>query len=133
MNEKVAATARELRVKQWREEQQGQQKSGLSVAAYCRREGVAESTFYQRATRLGRGKRGARGLGTKPVAQLVAQERARFIDAGPLVIAAPEEPTAERTAERAMHTQHEATQERAASVEVRLELGGGLVLYVRRT
>ena len=121
MNEKVVAAAREQRVKQWREEQQRQEKSGLSVTAFCRREGVAESTFYQRATRLGRGKWGARGLGAKPV----AQERARFIDAGPLVIAAPEE--------RAVRTQHEATQERAASVEVRLELGGGLVLYVRRT
>jgi hypothetical protein len=125
MNEKVAATARELRVKQWREEQQDQQKSGLSVAAYCRREGVAESTFYQRATRLGSAKREAHGLGTKPVAQPVAQERARFIDAGPLVIAAPEE--------HAVRTQREATQEQAAGVEVRLELGGGLVLYVRRT
>lgn len=129
MNEKVAATAREQRVKQWREEQQRQEKSGLSVTAFCRREGVAESTFYQRATRLGRGKREARGLGTKPVAQPVAQERARFIDAGSLVIAASEE----RTAERAVHTQREATQERAGGVEVRLELGGGLVLYVRRT
>ena len=125
MNEKVAATAREQRVKQWREEQQRQEKSGLSVTAFCRREGVAESTFYQRATRLGRGKREARGLGIKPVAQLVAQERARFIDAGPLVIAAP--------GERVLGVQREAAQERAGGVEVRLELGGGLVLYVRRT
>ena len=125
MNEKVAATAREQRVKQWREEQQRQEKSGLSVTAFCRREGVAESTFYQRATRLGEGKREGRGLVTKPVARLVAQEQARFIDAGPLVIAGPEE--------RAVRTQSEAAQERAGGVEVRLELGGGLVLYVRRT
>ena len=125
MNEKVAATARERRVKQWREEQQRQEKSGLSVTGFCRREGVAESTFYQRATRLGGGKREGRGLVTKPVARLVAQERARFIDAGSLVIAGPEE--------RAVRTQSEAAQERAGGVEVRLELGGGLVLYVRRT
>ena len=37
MNEKVATTARELRVKQWRDEQQRQEKSGLSVTAFCRR------------------------------------------------------------------------------------------------
>lgn len=121
MNEKVATTARELRVKQWRDEQQRQEESGLSVTAFCRREGVAESTFYQRATRLRRGKREARGPGTK----LVAKQRGRFIDAGPMVIAAP--------GERAMRSQGEATGEPAAGVEVRLELGGGLVLYVRRT
>ena len=121
MNEKVATTARELRVKQWRAEQQRQEKSGLSVTAFCRREGVAESTFYQRATRLTSGKREARGLGAKPV----TQERVRFIDAGPMVIAAP--------GERVVGAQREAAGESAAGVEVRLELGGGLVLYVRRT
>ena len=121
MKEKVAATARALRVKQWRAEQQRQEKSGLSVTAFCRREGVAESTFYQRATRLGSGKREARALGTKPV----TQERGRFIDAGPMVIATP--------GERVVGAQRDATVEPATGVEVRLELGGGLVLYVRRT
>ena len=121
MNEKLATTAQELRVKQWRDEQQRQEKSGLSVTAFCHREGVAESTFYQRATRLKSGKREARGAGTKPV----VQEQGRFIDAGPMVIAAP--------GERVLRTQREATGEPAAGVEVRLELGGGLVLYVRRT
>ena len=121
MKEKVATTARALRVKQWRAEQQRQEKSGLSVTAFCRREGVAESTFYQRATRLTSGKREACGLGAKPV----TQERVRFIDAGPMVIAAP--------GERVVGVQREAAGEPAAGVEVRLELGGGLVLYVRRT
>ena len=121
MKEKAATTARALRVKQWRDEQQRQQKSGLSVTAFCRREGVAESTFYQRATRLGSGKREACALGTKPV----AKERVRFIDAGPMVIAAP--------GERVVGAQREATGEPPTGVEVRLALGGGLVLYVRRT
>ena len=121
MKEKVAATARALRVKQWRDEQQRQEKSGLSVTAFCRREGLAESTFYQRATRLGSGKREARGPETKAV----AHERVRFIDAGPMVIAAP--------GERVVGAQREATGEPVAGIEVRLELGGGLVLYVRRT
>ena len=121
MKEKVAATARALRVKQWRAEQQRQEKSGLSVTAFCRREGVAESTFYQRATRLGSGKREARALGTKPL----TQERGRFIDAGPMVIAAP--------VERVLGVQREAAGEQGRGIEVRLELGGGLVLYVRRT
>ena len=121
MNEKVATTARELRVKQWRDEQQRQEKSGLSVTAFCRREDVAESTFYQRATRLRSGKREARSPGTK----LLAKERGRFIDAGPMVVTSQ--------GERVVRTQREATGEPAADVEVRLELGGGLVLYVRRT
>ena len=121
MKEKVATTARELRVKQWRDEQQRQEKSGLSVTTFCRREGVAESTFYRRATRLGNGKRKARGLGTP----LVAKERGRFIDAGPMVIAAPGGPV--------VGARCEAAGVPAAGVEVRLELGGGLVLYVRRT
>ena len=121
MKEKVATTARELRVKQWREQQHRQEKSGLSVTAFCRREGVAESTFYQRATRLRSGMRAARGVGTKPV----DQERVRLIDAGPMMIAAP--------GERVVGARCEAAGAAAVGVEVRLELGGGLVLFVRRT
>jgi hypothetical protein len=56
---------------------------------------------------------------------VAGKQQTGFIDAGPMVIAAP--------GDHAVRARRETPGEQASGVEVRLELGGGLVLYVRRT
>ena len=124
MKEPGTTTHCALRAREFREQQLRYEASGKSVTAFCRGEGVAESTFYQRRSRLKGGKRVAPRR--EPTA--AGKERTGFIDAGPLVIALPGD-----QAVRAGCAMRETAAEPAAGVEVRLELGGGLVLYVRRT
>ncbi|MCX7138603.1 MAG: hypothetical protein NTW47_18740 [Proteobacteria bacterium] len=121
MKERGATIRRALRTKEFREQQLRYEASGKSVMAFCRGEGVAESTFYQRRARLKGGKRAAPWL--DPTAG--GKQRTGFIDAGPMVIAAP--------GDHAVRAQRETSGEQVSGVEVRLELGDGLVLYVRRT
>ena len=87
-------------------------------------EGVAESTFYQRRARLKGGKRAA----PRSERTAAGKERTGFIDAGPMVVAVPGD-----RGLRARCAMREAPAEPGSGVDVRLELGGGLVLYVRRT
>lgn len=124
MKEPGTTPHRALRAKKFREQQLRYAASGKSVTAFCRSEGVAESTFYQRRARLKGGKRAAHR--SDPTA--AGKSRTGFIDAGPMVIAAPG-----NRAVREACAQRETPAEPASGVEVRLELGGGLVLYVRRT
>ena len=115
-------THRALDAKEVREQQRRYEASGLCVTAFCRGEGVAESTFYQRRATLKRGKRATHWVvGT----MTDSKGGACFIDAGPIVMAVP--------SDSAVRTPREAAGEPGVGVEVRLELGGGLVLYVRRT
>ena len=124
MKEPRATTLRALRTKEFHEQQRRYEKSGKSVTAFCRGEGVAESTFYQRRARLKGGKRVAPRSDPTAAGKL----RTGFIDAGPMVIAVPGD-----RAVREACAQRETPAEPANGVEVRLDLGGGLVLYVRRT
>lgn len=124
MKEPRATTLRALRTKEFHEQQQRYEASGKSVTAFCRGEGLAESTFYQRRARL----KGAKRVAPRSAPTAVGKERTGFIDAGPMVIAVPGD-----QAVRAGCAMREAPAEPASGVEVRLELGGGLVLYVRRT
>lgn len=121
MKEPRATTRRALRAKGFREQQRRYETSGMSVKAFCRSEGLAESTFYQRRARLKSGKRTWHGLEAMPA----GEERVGFIDAGAMLMAVP--------GDRTLGAEGEAPGEAAAGVEVRLELGGGLVLFVRRT
>jgi putative transposase len=77
--------------------------SGLSVAAFCRRESVSTASF-QRWRRLVDGGAGGERLGETP---------AGFVDLGTLVGAAADAASSGR-------------------LEVRLELGGGVVLHLVR-
>ena len=122
MKESGKTTHRVLQAKEISDQQRRYEASGLNVTAFCRNEGVAESTFYRRRAQLKQGK-GAmhRVVGT----MMGGKGGAGFIDAGPMVIAVP--------GDGVVRAQREAAREQAAGVEVRLELGGGLVLYVRRT
>ena len=98
----------------FQEQQRRFERSGKTAIAFCKDEGVALSTFYQRRARVK--KQGqTRETG-------VAKRTATFIDAGALVVA---------PAVRAMRS-HSA-RESDARVEVRIDLGGGVVLHVSRS
>ena len=97
------------------EQQRRFESSGKTATAFCKDEGVALSTFYQRRARVKKqGHKGAAG---------VAKRTATFIDAGALVVA---------PAAGAMMRSHSA-RESDARVEVRIDLGGGVVLHVSRS
>ena len=97
-----------------RDQQRRFEASGQSVAAFCRAEGIPVSTFYQRRARLK--KQGPQKR--NPADAAVAS----FIDAGALVVSAPARPVAPPLQ----------TAERRDGVEVRIDLGGGVVLRVTR-
>jgi hypothetical protein len=87
--------------------------SGQSAVAFCRDEGIPVSTFYQRRARLkklGQQKRGS-------------PSATRFIDAGALVVSAPTQPT----------RRSDSVTELKQGVEVRIDLGGGVVVHITRT
>lgn len=81
--------------------------SGLTVAAFCRHESVGIASFYRWRSRLGP----ASAVATRsPVAQAAPDATADFVDLGPLIT----------------------TASAPARFELRLDLGGGLVLQLRR-
>lgn len=85
----------------WRETIARQEASGLSVAAFCRRERINVWTLYGWRSRL-------RDAQQKAVSEPPAPEASRgFIDLGAL-------------------------QGNDAGWEIRLELGGGVILHLRR-
>ena len=49
------ATTNQQRQAQWQDRLAQQQESGLSIAAYCKREGISEQTFYGWRKRLSNG------------------------------------------------------------------------------
>ena len=100
------------KAQQWRERLASQARSGLTVRAYCRRERLSEWSFYQWRIRL-RG--AARRRAAPPAAQVCApqQRAASFIDLGTLA----------SRGERS---------DASGGGEIRLELGGGIVLHIVR-
>ena len=96
------------------EQQRRFERSGKTATAFCRDEGVALSTFYQRRARVKKQSQ-TREAG-------VAKRKATFIDAGALVVA---------PAAGVVLRSHPA-RESEARVEVRIDLGGGVVLHVSR-
>ena len=83
----------------WRVLVARQAASGLSVAAFCTREGLSAASFYQWRTRL----RGAAGAAARKVAGEPPAHA--FVDLGPLTMG-------------------------AGRVELRIDLGGGVVLQL---
>jgi transposase-like protein len=90
---------------QWRTMLSGYASSGLSVEAYCRREGISSASFYRWRTVLGNG-----GAHRRPL--MARSAPPAFVDAGPLGL-----PRAQPLSRR---------------VELRLDLGDGLVLHLVR-
>lgn len=81
--------------------------SGLTVAAFCRREGIGTASFYRWRSQLGPASADA---AQSPVARALPGATADFVDLGPLI----------------------ATASSPARFELRLDLGGGLMLQLRR-
>ncbi|MBX3670858.1 MAG: IS66 family insertion sequence element accessory protein TnpB [Rhodocyclaceae bacterium] len=98
---------------QWKVLVQAQAGSGLSVSEYCLREAVSEASFYRWRALVG-GKASAKnqpmGL-TKPV-----QAMTGFLDLGVLGAASGRGETSDA----------------AARLELKLDLGGGLILHLVR-
>lgn len=86
-----------------------QRASGLSILAFCEREGVSRSSFGRWRALLAKRTTGALEECTVGEAAAVAAQCGGFVDAGMLRMAGVSEP-----------------------VEMRLELGGGIVVTIRR-
>lgn len=97
---------------QWRDRIARQRASGKTVAAFCLEENVGKSTFGAWCRRL--------GIAAAPRSKRAAA--ARFVDLGPVKVA--------RSLASAGSTG--VAQDFPAATEVRLELGGGVVLHIAR-
>jgi hypothetical protein len=86
---------------QWREHIAAHAKSGHSIAAWCREQGIAVQTFYWWRARLGSARR------NKPAQR--AHQAPPFIDLGTLAQA-----------------------EQTHGLDIRLDLGNGMVLTIAR-
>lgn len=95
----------------WRAMIERQRASGMSILAFCEREGVSRSSFGRWRSLLARRATGAQRLEECTVGEraAVAGPRSGFVDAGMLHMGGVSEP-----------------------VEMRLELGGGIVVTIRR-
>ena len=88
----------------WREIFERRAASGLSMATFCQREGIAHSSYARWRTQLAHAARDA-GAAPSPIG-------AGFVDAGVLA--------------------HRVTADTAERIDLRLELGHGIVLHVVR-
>ncbi len=95
----------------WRRVFQRQQASGFSIIAFCRNEGIAESTFYRWRAQLGQRRAPRHLVVPKPT----------FVDLGTLPIA--KSPTRSPT---------NAIPYPSEPLELHLDLGGGLSLHLVR-
>lgn len=110
MSKRASATARAQQESAWRDRFARHAASGQTVDAFCRSEAVSAWSFYQWRKLLGAADRRATSSPTK--------SPARFIDVG----AMPAPPVRDE-----MHAA--AT---AGGIEIRIDLGGGIVLQIAR-
>ena len=89
---------------EWRDIFERRAASGLSIATFCQREGIAKSSYERWRTQLAHA---ARDAGTA-----LSRTGAGFVDAGVLA--------------------HRVTADTAERIDLRLELGHGIVLHVVR-
>lgn len=100
------ATRRRLGVAAWRGLVGDQARSGLPVAQFCAREGVSAASFYQWRSRLGRGEQDVPSGAESAATMKREGSPTAFVDLGTLG--------------------------GGGRFELRLELGGGLVLQLAR-
>ncbi len=96
----------------WRERIARQEASGKTIAVFCLEEGVGKSTFSNWRRRL-------RAVEVAVAAQKSSAVAAPFLDLGALKPKGP-------------HGGNRVPYESAGAVEVRLELGGGVVVHIAR-
>jgi hypothetical protein len=109
------------RFAKWQAEHDRFMQSGLSVAQWCLREGVAKSAFYMRRSRLkvNAAKLKAVASGSVGKRSNALAVRPTFIDAG--IFNTKPNPTSANLPNS------------NATTEVRIDLGGGVVIRVNRT
>jgi hypothetical protein len=107
MGKQASAKATAQRESVWRDRVARFSSSGQKVEVFCRDEGVSAWSFYQWRKRLGAVERQAKA----PTAA------APFIDLGTV----PAPPVCERTRE-----------DRRSDMEIRIELGGGIIVQIAR-
>lgn len=117
MGNSVSTAVAEQRQSQWRNHLARQAKSGQSVAAFCRAESLSKGSFYAWRARLA-----AVGSNLALIAAPPATPAA-FIDLGVVNSTDTNHGTPRADRKQSAH---------AASVEVRIELGGGMVLTIAR-
>ena len=119
MGKPASATIRAQREMAWRNRLARFAASKLTVDAFCRREVVPVGTFYGWQARLR-----ARDADTAPVPQkTLALSPSPFLDLGS--VNRPASGAASPGRDQAPHHTH-------AGIDVRLELGGGVVLHIVR-
>ena len=96
----------------WRERLARLAASGKTIAAFCREEGVGKSTMSYWRRRLGVAGRQSTAV------------RAPFLDVGPVRTAEPRQPCASPKGDSA----HESP----GRIELRLELGDGVVMHIAK-
>ncbi len=89
--------------------------SGRTAVLFCREEGIPVSTFYQRRAHWKRAREGRTAI---------MQRKAPFIDAGTAVLGAPVV-----TSKMPDHPERHS----ADWKEVRIDLGGGVVVHITRS
>ena len=119
MNEETGSVATEVKRKSWRRHPEqawramieGHRRSGMSIEAFCAREGVSRSSFGRWRSLIAARAGGASDeiVAADKSSAFDARRGGGFVDAGVLHAGATNEP-----------------------VEIRLELGGGLVVTIRR-
>ena len=115
MGKQVSVTRRAQRETAWRHRLARHAASTLTVEAFCRREAVPVGTFYGWQARLR-----ARDADVAPVPQTaLALSASPFVDLGPIN---------RLSANAAMSGRDHAP----SNLDVRLELGGGVVLHIVR-
>ena len=119
MGNSVSTTVAGQRQRQWRNHLARQAKSGQSVAAFCRAEALSVGNFYAWRARLA-------AIGSKPGFGPLLTNPAAFIDLG--VVNDNDTSSGTPRADR----RPSASAGSAASVEVRIDLGGGIVLTIQR-
>jgi hypothetical protein len=115
MSKRGSAAWRTQREREWHERLARQAASGLSVAAFCRSEAIAEGTFYWWRAHF-RSKRLDAGHG-----QAQAKPPATFIDVGTVSSV-----TTSNSSTPALNRAREGCGE----IEVRIDLGSGLLLQI---
>jgi len=104
---------------EWRERLLRQASSGKSIAAFCRSEGVTEGTFYGWRSRLGL--KASKANTTEPE----IKTRLPFIELGPIKPAV-------KSNVSVVADKNESAAIPLSSLELRLELGNGVVLQITR-
>ncbi|MES2356152.1 MAG: hypothetical protein V4568_17460 [Pseudomonadota bacterium] len=119
MLKKELAIAQAKLVDEWRDRLARQQSSGQSIAGFCRKEGITEGQFYGWRSRLGKKKAKA-----SPILP-IAKEASPFIDIGSVNTAGIDQSTSPTISHHRNTDSHQ-------SLEVRIDLGFGMVLRILR-